>query len=518
MSASKERRERADLRETGSYRKMNEKAEQALKDKKRKTKTWIILIVCVVIAILVILFGTNILYSNCTAVKAGDVKFTTADYNFYRSSLAQNYRSYYTSTYTGMEEYIDLFMPDDETMQENTLDLMKSIAARSSEAVKAGHTLSEEGQQSLENQMNAIQEAANNNGVTLNTFLAASYGRGVNEKTVRENLSMWLLADEYGGSIQDSISYTDEEVDAYYEEHRNDIDKVTFNNYFIDGSAVEADPDMFVEGVDSETAMANAKATADEFISMLDSGETFIDTAFMLAKDEDKPNYQAENACETSAAYPDIQPVLADWLYDSSRKPGDYEMFLMDGEGSTPGYMILQYLSTEDNSYSMVDVRHILIKPEAVSEEDFDSDEECQAALTAADEAAAAKAQEIYDQFLAGDATEESFAKLAEEYSEDGSASAGGLIEGIKKGDMVAEFNDWCFDTSRKAGDTGIVKTQYGYHIMYFVGYGEPYSRYVARDLYESSTYDSWLEECESGYPVQTSGLFSIAKVLDVVK
>ena len=35
---------------------------------------------------------------------------------------------------------------------------------------------------------------------------------------------------------------------------------------------------------------------------------------------------------------------------------------------------------------------------------------------------------------------------------------------------MVQEFNDWIFDPARKPGDTGIVETSYGYHIMYFVG------------------------------------------------
>ncbi len=35
---------------------------------------------------------------------------------------------------------------------------------------------------------------------------------------------------------------------------------------------------------------------------------------------------------------------------------------------------------------------------------------------------------------------------------------------------MVQAFNDWCFDGSRKPGDTGIVETNYGYHVMYFSG------------------------------------------------
>ena len=37
---------------------------------------------------------------------------------------------------------------------------------------------------------------------------------------------------------------------------------------------------------------------------------------------------------------------------------------------------------------------------------------------------------------------------------------------------MVPAFNDWMFDKNRKPGDSGIVKTDYGYHIMYYVGAG----------------------------------------------
>ena len=45
----------------------------------------------------------------------------------------------------------------------------------------------------------------------------------------------------------------------------------------------------------------------------------------------------------------------------------------------------------------------------------------------------------------------------------------GGLYTDIYEGQMVEEFENWCFDTSRQYGDTGLVRTTYGYHIMYFV-------------------------------------------------
>ena len=102
-------------------------------------------------------------------------------------------------------------------------------------------------------------------------------------------------------------------------------------------------------------------------------------------------------------------------------------------------------------------VRHILIQPEDTEDD-------------ASWEEARKKAEDILAQWEAGEATEDSFAQLAEEYSEDpGSATNGGLYEEVAPDEMVEAFDEWCFDASRESGDTGIVETPYGYHVMYFV-------------------------------------------------
>lgn len=111
-----------------------------------------------------------------------------------------------------------------------------------------------------------------------------------------------------------------------------------------------------------------------------------------------------------------------------------------------------------------VDVRHILVKVGTTT------DENGQAVSTDADwESCQVKAQLILDQWKAGAATEESFGTLAGQITEDGGSKAtGGLYENVVDGDMVTEFNDWIMDESRVPGDTGLVKTQFGYHVMYF--------------------------------------------------
>ena len=114
----------------------------------------------------------------------------------------------------------------------------------------------------------------------------------------------------------------------------------------------------------------------------------------------------------------------------------------------------------------MVDVRHILVIP---AEQD-ENGEYTEAAWQEAEQ----KAQAILDEWKAGEATEESFAALVGENSEDpGSSSNGGLYEDVYPGQMVDAFDAWCFDDARQPGDTGIVKTDYGYHVMYFVGKGD---------------------------------------------
>lgn len=84
------------------------------------------------------------------------------------------------------------------------------------------------------------------------------------------------------------------------------------------------------------------------------------------------------------------------------------------------------------------------------------------------------KAKKLLDDFLANKPTEDKFAALAKEHSEDGgSASNGGLYAYLTKDTgFVEDFKDWYMDESRKPGDTGIVKNtgsaKVGYHVMYF--------------------------------------------------
>ena len=128
-----------------------------------------------------------------------------------------------------------------------------------------------------------------------------------------------------------------------------------------------------------------------------------------------------------------------------------------------------------------VNVRHVLLMPEdpnvTTGEDGYPVYSE------EAWEACRVKAQELYDQWMAGDMSEDSFGQMAMEHTADGNGAQGGLYTDVYEGYMVETFNDWCFDAARQVGDHGLVKTQYGYHIMYFSGSTEIWYATAKSDL-----------------------------------
>ena len=146
-------------------------------------------------------------------------------------------------------------------------------------------------------------------------------------------------------------------------------------------------------------------------------------------------------------------------------------------------------------------VRHLLIAVEGGTTDENGntvySDEEWATCL--------AEAERVYQLWKDGAATEESFVALVGEHTDDpGSAETGGLYENVSIGSgYVEEFEKWAADAARVPGDTGLVKTPYGYHIMYYVsGQDVWYANTSSQMLNERFTefFDSGVEQ----YPMTT--------------
>ena len=179
---------------------------------------------------------------------------------------------------------------------------------------------------------------------------------------------------------------------------------------------------------------------------------------------------------------------------------------------TTTGYYVVYFRGSNDNTYPLTNVRHILVPFEGGQTDSNTgittySDEEKKAAWD--------KAEDLYEQWKSGEATEDSFAAMATEFSSDtGSVANGGLYEDIYPGLMVSEFEDWCFD-NRKTGDTGLVETTYGVHILFYVSDSETnYRDYmINRDLVNAAT-SEWYEALVDAMTVTDGDVKYIAKDL----
>lgn len=151
---------------------------------------------------------------------------------------------------------------------------------------------------------------------------------------------------------------------------------------------------------------------------------------------------------------------------------------------------------SRDDKY--VDVRHILIMPEGATSANIRTETFSEEAW----EASRVKAEELLAQWEAGEKTEDSFAALAQEYSDDGSSVNGGLISDVQIGQMTENFETWCFDERRAPGDYGLVETEFGYHLMFYVDSRPVWRDYAQSDLVNART-NQLLEDITAKYPME---------------
>jgi hypothetical protein len=202
----------------------------------------------------------------------------------------------------------------------------------------------------------------------------------------------------------------------------------------------------------------------------------------------------------------DGKTVVGAWLLDESRKAGDTAV--LDDEDNS-SMTLIQYVGRALSDDYTVAVRHALVAFESAG---ADATDEEKAAAEAANAAKKGEAEALYEEWKAAGATEEAFIELAKEHSADSNAAQGGIYTGVFQGQMVTEFNDWCFDESRKPGDHGIVETSYGYHLMYFVGNEGLSYRGDIKDALQAEQYNEYLNGLK-----ETSSTTYNAKALNLM-
>lgn len=377
---------------------------------------------------------------------------------------------------------------------------VESYILLAEEAHDVGFELSDEDISLIEEEIAALDTRAVEAGYeSVEEYIRTFYGSFATKESLRECFTLSYLANAYRAEKYNGYTYTDEDYLAYAEANPASC-------YYADFMYMRITADIAEDATDAEKAAEwdKTKQTAIDFNNAVSSKDTFLaqTEAYMrsvstMVDSEDEVNYdtnhyteealkEAVNGVETIGVQYSTGAANVDWIFADGRIAGE-QTVIEDEENYTCEiiYMLKPMYLAEKPT---VDVRHILITPDTEGD----------------DYKALAKATSIYEEWLEGEATEETFAELAVEHTEDtGSLTTGGLYQAVVPGQMVTEFNDWCFDESRKTGDTEIVATDYGYHIMYFVKNGLVQWKNAADTGLRDAAMTAYMEDLAKKYTVE---------------
>lgn len=517
MSSSSKKK----LRKEQESAKLTEKQRSAQKEA-RKTNLYTIAFVAVMAIVLVVAIcvGVNqtitshgVREKKTVAMTVNDHKISNAELNYFYMDYVNNFYSSYGSyaSMLGLDttKPLDEQVIDEETgttwadnFMESAKENAKSVYALADEANAEKFALSEEDQAVLDNNLSNMSLYAKLYGYSdVDAFLKAQYGHGATEETYRAYSELTALASAYQTHYSESLTYSDADLRAADSEA---YDAYTYNTYYLAASRFLEGGTTAEDGTTTYTdeERAAAVAAAEEAAKSLTGEEiaTLADLDAAIAALPVNADTTAASSAHADTLSSAISGTYSDWVKDNARKEGDITYVAStststgeDGSETTTtdGYYVIYYIGSNDNTFPLKNVRHIL-----VSFEGGTTDSNTNVTTYSDEEKAAAKekAEDLLNQWKSGDATEDSFAALATENSTDpGSVENGGLYENIYPGQMVATFNDWCFDESRKPGDTGIVETNYGYHVMYFVGDAQQnYRDYLITNDLRTADVNAW--------------------------
>ena len=539
-------REERKKRMENAAKKNAKKSPQMTKAKKVIGK--VVAIVLAVVVCLAAVYGIfnffGIPQKVLTAAKIGDERVTVAKYNFYYMDMylntynqSQSYDSQYGAGYGAMytgydssktpmeQEYpgtLEDFEGESATWADyfrvQSLKYLQTYLAYAKLAKEAGMTLDEDELADIDEQVESIRSSAESNDYSLDRYLTKIYGKGVNEKLLREVMEERQLAYKYAQQKQEDVEtgVTDAQIEEEYTANPAEYALVTLNGFVVsaDTSAIADDATDDEKTAATEAAMADAKAKAEGYAAKVNSAETLLEQAKAYNSTATEASVKLEDVTGTTLASTFSQ-AASDWAYAAERAVGDVTVV-----ETSKGYAVLYMAVLPHKDMSKpVDVRHILIQFDTTTDESGNT-----VALTSAEkEAYYQQAQAIYNQFLENP-TEENFATLANNNSDDtGSNTNGGLYEDVHVGDMVTAFNDWCFDPNRKPGDSGIIETNYGYHVMYYVGNdNEETWKSTVRSALASDALSAFDDEIVNGetYKINESDLmikWSVSQLEDLI-
>ena len=326
-------------------RKMEERRKQKEKDKRQEKMFKIIAsVVGIALVAVIVISATVSIITRQTALKGtyiqiGEHNISRLEYDYYYNRFLSNYAAYGLDTSSDLSTQMiteDLSFKD--MVDQDTTSQIRQIKAVADDARKNGFVYDAE--PNYEAFVNEVKAVADQQGVEVSQYYKDAFGVYATESNLAPIIKEAAYADAYYQELLENNAPSDEEVKAYYEEHKTDYDKVDYRSYMF---ATNLDEDASEEAI--AEAMVKNKADAEAMAKSRTEGTDFNELCLNYAPEESKENYEdpendyslAEGRYRAS-----IAAVMSDWLYDDARTEGDIEV-LEDADNNR--YYVVEFIN-----------------------------------------------------------------------------------------------------------------------------------------------------------------------------
>lgn len=444
--------------------KMQRRKEQKKKEEQQKRIASVVAIlllvglVCFIVSFPIRSWLT--LHGTYVVVDGEKVSRVEFDYNYY--TVLNNYvnQNSYMLSYFGLNLRGDLSTQMySETMSwkdffdEMAVDNLTSGIALQREMEAAGFTYDES--KEYDDFVASLRQAASEEGISFNDFIKEYYGPYATLSRVEEYIRANLKVSAYFEELSNSKTPSDDEIQAYYAENKSSYDLVDYHVLTVDAEL----PTEPTELADPVERTEDATLTGDEETYQPSQAE--IDAAMELAKadaDELEKTVTADGEAYIGMPQSDVHYLLTSWLFDSERTKGDTTVI---EDSYNHRYYVISFDDRYINPAVSVNVRAILTED--------------------------GNGQAILDEWKSGDATEESFAALADQYNDYSMVLSedGGLFEGLMTSNLSEELSGWLADENRAYGDTTVITPGYETltYVFYYLGAGDPEWKVAVKEI-----------------------------------
>ena len=423
-------------------------------------------------------FWSNLAHDQVVATM-GDYKLTNGQLQVFLWMQAYSFQNEYYEMYGEYAMYylgLDLEKPLHEQpcdakpgmtweqyFIEDALYAWQRYQSAVDEAKKSGYKLPMEYQQMLDESRATLDESAKSSGyASADAMLQEVIGKTVTFEDYYYYQQLYITSEIYEEAVTGKLVFTDKELDDYFKKYAEEYAQYGVSQ---ESGKLADFLNILVKPIATKDDKGNTVYTDEAWETCKEKAQTILDTWLEGGKTE-----------ETFAALAKLKS---------------------EDKNTASNGGLNQYV--KKNSLATVDVRHILIMPEGGTKNESGTS----ITYSEADwEACRIAAQAVLDEYLAGEQTAEAFGELANKYSDDkdGKVTDGGLYSNVTVGKMVKPFEEWIFNDSRQVGETGLVKTDYGYHVMYFVKRNAPVDDWLFAEDRKPGDYE--MLKTDDGYEI----------------